>query len=251
MRPVKNFPSLFFERMMNLKRILVLNGSCRYQGSTQFFLESLFNNLDSKEYKVQYLFCRDFNKMRLNPNTLYDISYTQRNGDSKIYELEEMILKSDCFVVASPVYMHNISSDLKLILEKLSTWSHTLRLDGKPCLVLSTCNSNGNTTVTGYLCKVLTSMGGKVIANCNALEYQLRDKKWVTSVRKQIQKRINDKSLFYHSSSSAIEEVFIILKKVIELREKSGDESEEVMYWKTNNLINFETFQEYLTWKGN
>ncbi|ROV59925.1 hypothetical protein EGO58_11250, partial [Limosilactobacillus reuteri] len=140
--------------MMNLKRILVLNGSCRYQGSTQFFLESLFNNLDSKEYKVQYLFCRDFNKMRLNPNTLYDISYTQRNGDSKIYELEEMILKSDCFVVASPVYMHNISSDLKLILEKLSTWSHTLRLDGKPCLVLSTCNSNGNTTVTGYLCRL-------------------------------------------------------------------------------------------------
>lgn len=73
--------------------------------------------------------------------------------------LENKILSSDIFIVASPVYLHYMSGDLKMILDRLSWWAHTLRLQGKPVVVLSTNGSNGETSVTEPLSEIMTVMG--------------------------------------------------------------------------------------------
>lgn len=112
-----------------MKKITVLNGSINRQGNTQFFIEEVLKSLPKEEYKIEFLFSEDY-KVGLEYSALYDVSYNQKVLNDNVYELEHTILNSNLLVIASPVYMHNVSSSLKLVLEKLSTWAHILRLDG-------------------------------------------------------------------------------------------------------------------------
>ncbi|MBO8565677.1 NAD(P)H-dependent oxidoreductase, partial [Staphylococcus aureus] len=88
-----------------------------------------------------------------NNNMFIDTNYSLKD-DLKV--LQNKILESDIFIIASPVYIHSMSADLKLFLERSAWWSHTLRLQGKPVIVMSTCSSNGVKTVIEPLSKVIT-----------------------------------------------------------------------------------------------
>ncbi|MCC4358749.1 flavodoxin family protein [Limosilactobacillus reuteri] len=237
-----------------MKKITVLNGSINRQGNTQFFIEEVLKSLPKEEYKIEFLFSEDY-KVGLEYSALYDVSYNQKVLNDNVYELEHTILNSNLLVIASPVYMHNVSSSLKLVLEKLSTWAHILRLDGIPTVVLSTCSSNGDSTVTSYLCKIMSSMGGNIIANCNANSYQLDSENWLKEISLKITKKINDYINLPRKSNDYIEQVFQEMKKIMLVRQdfdkKDTFAAEESKYWMNNNLINYDSFQEYLYQKYN
>lgn len=171
-----------------MRRITVLNGSVNRKGNTQYFIEEILRGIP-KEIDRQFFFASDY-MFPLVYKGLYDPEYSRKVAGDNIYSLQESILESNLLIIASPVYMHNISSNLKLVIEKLSTWSHILRLDGKPVVVLSTCSTNGDTTVTSYLCKVISTMGGNIIANCNANGFQLHDEVWLNDVTNKIRSKI-------------------------------------------------------------
>lgn len=237
-----------------MKRIAVLNGSYIREGNTQFFIKQILSKLPHENYRIKFLYSEDY-KTSLKCWALYDISYSKKVLSDNIYNLEQDILNSDLFVIASPVYMHNISSSLKLTLEKLSTWAHTLRLDGMPTIVLSTCSSNGDSTVTNYLCKIITTMGGNIIANCNANSYQLNDKKWLSEVAIKITNRIEEYINLPRKSNRYSEQVYQEMKQIMSIRiitdEKNTFEKEESNYWKRNDLLSRNSFQDFLNHKYN
>ncbi|KRM00752.1 hypothetical protein LG045_07935 [Limosilactobacillus gastricus] len=236
-----------------MRRITVLNGSVNRKGNTQYFIEEILRGIP-KEIDRQFFFASDY-MFPLVYKGLYDPEYSRKVAGDNIYSLQESILESNLLIIASPVYMHNISSNLKLVIEKLSTWSHILRLDGKPVVVLSTCSTNGDTTVTSYLCKVISTMGGNIIANCNANGFQLHDEVWLNDVTNKIRSKIICSIGNSLQSNYYIEEVFKGMKLI--MNDRIGSDvpnsfaEEESTYWVKSGLINYDSFQKFLDDKYN
>ena len=142
-----------------MKKIFVLIGSRQKDGNTAGFAKQITDRLDKEKFEVEYAYPQDF---KIAPCIGCSKCFVRTECVSKddLEILHNKILESDLFIIASPVYMHYFTADLKLIIDKSSWWAHTLRLQGKPIVVLSTCETNGHKTVIKPLSKIMTYMGG-------------------------------------------------------------------------------------------
>ncbi|SHH08658.1 Multimeric flavodoxin WrbA [Butyrivibrio fibrisolvens DSM 3071] len=237
-----------------MKQIFVLIGSRQKNGNTYKFVKSIEERMGNS-YVMEYAFPQDY---RIEPcigcNTCF--SKCKCVANDELINLQNKILKSDVFVIASPVYLHYFTADLKLILDKCSWWAHTLRLQGKPTVILSTCNSNGNKTVIKALGEIITGMGGNIIATSNAavIPNQINNEEWLDEVASQISERIKEYAELPPQSNKDIEKVFDRMKQVIKLQReyktKLGIDPGEYNYWKNMGMLNYQTFSDYLEKKN-
>ncbi len=85
-------------------------------------------------------------------------------GDEKdqMALLRQKIMSCDALIIASPVYVLHVSSAMKLLVDRLALWTHTMPLLGKPCcVVVTTSRSVGETA--RYLESVFSYMGCSVL----------------------------------------------------------------------------------------
>ncbi len=240
-----------------MKKIFVLIGSRRKNGNTAGFAKRITDRLDKEKFEVEYAFPQDFNIAPcIGCSQCFLRTECVSNDDLRL--LHEKILESDVFIIASPVYMHYFTADLKLIIDKSSWWAHTLRLQGKPVVILSTCGTNGHDTVINALDKLITFMGGNVIAcsNAAALPRQLGNDKWMQEVSEEIANRINKYAYIPHQSNTDLEELFPHMKAAALMQkaqsEEDGysiDEFNEYIYWRDTGMINYDSFDKYLNEK--
>lgn len=234
-----------------MKKVFVLIGSRRREGNTSKFTKSIIEKLNSDEFKIEYAFPQDY---KIKPCIgCHDCFINARCSiKDDINLLQEKILNTDIFIIASPVYLHYITADLKLILDRLSWWAHTLRLQGKPVIILSTCSSNGFTTVIEPMSKIITIMGGNVIATANAAEIpnQINNLEWLKDVSQEIANRINKFAYLPSQSNSFIEKVFsgvkISMIQQEEICQNSNIELGEYKYWKETGMLYYDNFKDYL-----
>ena len=232
---------------IKMKKIFCLVGSRRKNGNTAWFIKNICDKLNTQNFEIEWAFPQDY---RIGPcmgcNSCF--SKTKCIYDDDIHLLQRKILESDIFIIASPVYIHYMTGDLKLILDRTAWWAHTLRLQGKPVVVLSTCSTNGNKTVIEPLSNIITYMGGNVIATANAAEIpdQISNNDWMEEVANEISERIKYYSEKPPQSNPYIEKVFAITKPITEQQIMLGDEYKEGQYWKETGMIQYQTFQEYL-----
>ena len=234
-----------------MKKIVALFVSRRKNGNTVSFVKAILGYLPKDECDIEYIFPQDF---KISPCIGCGNCFEQIQCIAKdeLYILQKKILDSDLLIVASPVYLHYMSADLKLILDKCSWWTHTLRLQGKPTVVLSTCDSNGHRTVIEPLSKIITYMGGNVIATSNASQYpeRLNNNTWLNSVSIEISQRIIRYLYLPPQSNVFLEEYFLQLKKNMKLKSQFFDERKiengEVNYWKNSGMLEYENFSDYL-----
>lgn len=235
-----------------MKKVFVLIGSRRKEGNTVQFIRSVTDKLDNDMYKVEYAFPQDYviNFCDGNDECFIDTDYSL-NDELEI--LQNKILESDILIIGSPVYVHSMAADLKLFIERSAWWVHTLRLQGKPVVVMSTCGSNGIKTVIEPLSEVVTFMGGNVIATANATQIPdlLNDRNWIKEVSEVIINRINKYSKLPPRSNKFLEKVFngskLNILEQLKLEKKVNTDFGELMYWKRTGMINFDSFEEYLT----
>jgi len=234
-----------------MKQIFALIGSRRKEGYTKKFVQDIYNKLDKNEFGIEYAHPQDFNiEFCRGCGQCFVTTKCLLQDDLKI--LQEKILDSDIFIIASPVYLHYMTADLKAILDRMSWWAHTLRLQGKPVVVLSTCSSNGYKTAIEALGKIITFMGGNVIASSNASQMpnQINNKKWLDEVTEEIAQRINKASALEEQSNQYIETVFKSTKSSMLRQEETAKqfsvELGEVKYWRDSGMIDCSSFQEYL-----
>lgn len=235
-----------------MKRITVLNGSRRKNGNTATFVKKILDNLSADEFRIEYIFPQDYTIMPCSGcgSCFNNIRCVNDDG---LTILQNKILTSDLFIIASPVYLHYMTADLKLILDKCSWWTHTFRLCGKPSVILSTCDSNGHKTVLNALSDIITYMGGNVIATANASQIppQLNNEKWLNSVATEIAKRIEKFAYLPPQSNAFLEKYFVSMREVMltrsEFLKKRGVINGEVNYWERTGMVNFKSFAEYLS----
>lgn len=236
-----------------IKKVLILIGSRKENGNTAKFAKNITNFLDHK-YEIEFVFPQDLSLNAIDGSNYYfmDLNY---NATTSLNDLKQKILESDIFIVGSPVYVHSFSSDLKLLIENLASWAHTLRLQGKPTVVLSTCGTNGFNTVIKPLSEVLTFMGANVIATANASQVpnQINNDDWLYEVGSTIAKRIESYARKGPESNNFLEQVFqgsknnILGQKSLQVKhEMKISELGELEFWEKSGMINFDSFQDYL-----
>lgn len=238
-----------------MKKILVLNGSRRRQGNTITFIKAILEKLPEEKFAIEYIFPQDF-KISLCEGCAKCFEKAKCVISDELFILQNKIMECDLFVIASPVYLHYMTADLKKILDRCSWWAHTLRLQGKPVVVLSTCDTNGHQKVVNALGEIMTYMGGNVIASVNASQYpnQLKNDTWMESVANKINERIIKFVGLPPQSNNSLEVCFkgakdnIIIKD--EFLQQHNIENEVVNYWKKTGMINFKNFREYLLYEN-
>lgn len=238
-----------------MKKVFVLIGSRHRDGNTKKLVKRIIENLDKNDFEVEYAFPKDYIiKPCIGCNNCFLTTKCSIRDDIEL--LQEKIITSDVFIIASPVYLHYFTGDLKLILDRLAWWAHTLRLQGKPVVVLSTCSSNGFNTVIKPLSDIITLMGGNVIATSNAAEIpnQINNDKWLDEVTNEIAKRIIKFSCLPPQSNSFLENVFSTCKRIMtvqeELSKSSNEEYGEYNFWRNTEMIKYNSFSDYLKSKN-
>lgn len=238
-----------------MKKIFMLIGSRRKKGNTAKFIKRIVDSLSENEFEVEYAFPQDY---KLKPCTGCNTCFitTQCVSKDELNLLHEKILNADVLIVASPVYLHYMTADLKLILDKSPWWAHTMRLQGKPVVILSTCSSNGHNTVIEPLSKIINMMGGNVIATSNAAQipHQIDNEEWLSDVSNQIANRIGKYAYLPPQSNKFLEQVFSITKLAIlqqvEVSKNNNVEAGEAKFWRETGMLDFNNFADYLASKS-
>ncbi|MEY8458368.1 flavodoxin family protein [Lactococcus ileimucosae] len=235
-----------------MKKIFILNASRRRKGNTTKLISSVTEKL--KDFDIEIAHPQDFNiKTCLGCHKCFIKAGCVQRDDLPL--LAEKILNSDLLILASPVYLHYMTGELKMILDKLAWWAHTLRLQGKPVVLLSTCSTNGQDTVIKPLGEIMNYMGGNVIATANAsmVPDQINNLEWLDSVSEEISSRITKSIIDYPKANIFTEKIFsanrISMLEQVSYFEDNGIKNGELEFWKSSGMLEFETFSEYLAYK--
>lgn len=231
------------------KNILILNGSRQKNGNTAKFIKSIVNRLE--DFSIEIAHPQDFSiEVCKGCNQCFSRLTCIQQDD--LSTLQQKILDSDCLILASPVYLHYMTSELKLILDRCSWWAHTLRLQGKPVVVLSTCASNGHTTVINSIGNIMNIMGGNVIATANAaaIPNQINNTDWLDEVSNTISERIKKYTKLPPQSNSFIERTFSAIRLLMIEEDRyckeNNLENGELEFWRNTGMLKFDSFADYL-----
>lgn len=85
------------------------------------------------------------------------------NIDDCILNYKKQLCEADIIILGSPVYLHQVSGNMKNFIDRIAEWIHIFKLIGKLGIVISTSSNNGNSPVTDYLESVLEYLGTSII----------------------------------------------------------------------------------------
>lgn len=231
------------------KKVFVLNGSRQKNGNTAKFIKSITSKLE--DFSIEIAHPQDFSiKACTGCSQCFIKAKCSQEDDLSI--LQQKILDSDCLILSSPVYLHYMTGELKLILDRLSWWAHTLRLQGKPVVILSTCANNGHTTVIEPIGNAMNFMGGNVIATSNAatVPNQIYNTDWLDEVSNTISQRIKKYTKLPPQSNPFIEKIFSAMRLAMLDQDKHCKEysleNGEVEFWRKTGMLKFDSFADYL-----
>lgn len=154
--------------------------------------------------------------------------------------IEEM-LNADIIILASPVYMHNVSGNMKNFIDRLSIWCHFMKLAGKIGVTISYSRSNGNIFVSDYLTKVMTYWGVAVISNIDYLNINLDTNE--SEAIKKIIDVINKKKKMDVTAQNTI---FNVYKSAFQNLGKKNPDDVEYNYWENSGMLEKNSFEELL-----
>ncbi|WP_270943260.1 flavodoxin family protein [Romboutsia lituseburensis] len=158
--------------------------------------------------------------------------------------IKSKMLSSDLIILASPVYLHNVSGDMKVFIDRISYWSHLLRLSGKAGIVIATSTGNGLDLTANYLHKVITYMGIKALGTFGVVPYYM-NKEIINSIENCaniIKEYLNGMNI---QSDNSLELIFEANKLVME--SQSHLDTVEYKFWKESGLIKCNSFEEVLS----
>lgn len=81
----------------------------------------------------------------------------------QINEIKNQILESELIILSTPIFIDNISGNLKTLFDRLSYWFHTMPLKGKSCIIIISTYRSGVNEVSKYLYKICNFLGLEVV----------------------------------------------------------------------------------------
>lgn len=103
----------------------------------------------------------------LSCGTCFRTGYCAQEKQDGLGEIKEKLLDADCIILASPVYAGMVSGDMKILVDRLSGWLHTMPLIGKSAVLLSTADSNHGDGAVSYMRRIIETMGAVALCEKN------------------------------------------------------------------------------------
>lgn len=238
-----------------MKNVFALVGSRSFKKTTYKFVEDIILHINKIE-KINYQI-KSINELDIDPCTgcssCFKLGHCRLNDGLSL--LQEKILSADLFIISAPVYMHGMPGEMKNIIDRLATWAHTLRLAGKDILIVSTCDSNGHTTVVDDLHLNMLHMGGRVIGKYVGTKYipdglASDSEIMLLDNAKELLPSIVNKTLENWkselSSNKFNESLFGTYRRNQKMLLDMGESTGETEYWIKSGMINCENYQDYL-----
>lgn len=154
-------------------------------------------------------------------------------------DLKEALLQSDISFIISPVYFHQVSGTMKVFIDRLSYWTHLMRLVGKTAVTVSVSSNNGNDYVNFYLNKFMTALGTIVLSNISLL----MDEDTPDEAEQKIICGIEEAFRKIRSNDLKVNQNQEILFSVMGKNYKNAAEGVEYKFWHDNNYFKYATFQ--------
>ncbi len=230
-----------------MKKIVTIFGSRNKKSRTVKYTQKLIEEISvDKEYqniildptKYNLNACIGCKKCFSSGSCFLD---NRKDDDGKFIKKE--LIESDLIIISSPVYAHNVSSDIKLMIDRLSYWLHIFKLLGKPVVILTTTDTNGEFYVNDYLTRIFEYMGAIVVKKDTFFSYDSEDE--INEKIKQYRMCIID-VLSNHKKleASATQESFFQQLKYTYLFFPA--EHAEYKHWKINGYLDANSFSEIL-----
>ncbi|PTI89131.1 NAD(P)H-dependent oxidoreductase [Mammaliicoccus vitulinus] len=148
---------------------------------------------------------------------------------------------ADFVIFCTPVYSHNVSGDIKILIDRLSYWGHIFKLLGKSGLTVTVADSNGFIQVDEYIDKILTGFGVDVVDNIILTRKDDVQKFDYLPLIEDIVETFQPN--YKIKVSTFTESQFKSYKSSIQ---KQPHENFEYRYWSENKLFYSETLQDYV-----
>lgn len=237
-----------------MKKIFAYIGSAKGTSSNTYRLTKIMLDkaLELSENKAEYeiITSKDIYIKRCSEcrNCFYNMECSLDKIDNmKI--LKEKLLEADIIIFGSGVFFHQVKSDMKLFIDRITSWAHVFKLAGKVGIPISTSGSNGNEHADLYLKKVMASLGMQIASSCTCTtEYpnQLEDDCFIKNnvwkcaeiISEYIDEKREVKSSIFH------ENLFKTFKNIYIEQEKYG--SIEAKYWRENGYFECDNYYELI-----
>lgn len=221
---------------------------------------------NSATYKIAHKIAKDLNNNGINVDSkffiLSDLKINKCLGctscflkcdscakfDDDMKEIEEAMIEADFIILGSPVYAHNVTGDMKVFIDRLSSFLHIMKFAGKYGVTISTSSSNGNVYVDQYLLKIMESLGIKVIDQISYMSIKGFNQKNFSKCINKIVNILSNKTSI--ESSELQEQFFKTYKKAYYESYKNTImyddklKNQEALYWYNNGYFNFNSFEE-------
>ena len=143
--------------------IIGILGSPRGKNSlTLKLLDSALNGAEDAGADIEFI---DVARMNIRTCKSCGVCYVTGKCSQKdeFQEVYEKVIDADGIVFASPVYFNNISSQLKLFIDRTGDAKHCMRFLGKYAMSVATANNSSVDDTIRYMNSYLTGNGAYVI----------------------------------------------------------------------------------------
>ncbi len=213
-------------------------------------------NEDSRIYRLtDYITNVLKEDLHVNYRTPFNTSMFPHNGNTEYYEtgvhlqdkqddinlVKKEILDSDLIVLATPVYCHMASSAMVVFIERVfSNWVHLFRILGKPYIIITTSESNGNNKAYSYIDNNLEIAGGMSLGHFPFKNIDTDEKERLEDLIKVAKDVIDQGSSI--SITDKQESAFQTYKYVLG---QYDFENYERKYWESNKLMQADSLNDF------
>ena len=87
------------------------------------------------------------------------VDHIELNGLDDSARVKKAIERCDYLILGSPTYGHNVSGDMKILMDRLTYWGHLFHLAGKPGMAMVSATTNGFLEVGELMERFMESLG--------------------------------------------------------------------------------------------
>lgn len=172
------------------------------------------------------------------------IDHVELSGMDDSARVKQLIERCNYLILGSPTYGHNVSGDMKNLMDRLTYWGHLFYLAGKPGMSMVSATTNGFFTVGELLERFMESLGIIIGETAYNTTFTPFDEPAARSVAEDIVHALeNAHAGVVPEPSEGQELAFQSYKRDYSQRDGSDAESR---YWREHGMFDCTCLRDYL-----
>lgn len=226
-------------------KIFVYCGSPKGENSTGYrFIKKVEHYLnEANEIFSMKIFTAGTLEIKESDGEAMEFSNGKTLYEDDMLMLENAMLDSNLIIFISPVYAHNVSTQMKKFLDRIAYWMHLYKLSGRMGYIVSVSSNNGNDYVNDYLKRMMEYLGLYVLGATSIQTTQIgKDEKILDSYARFLSNKIVLSEKLETIEIPHMQEQIFQLQKTKYMEQAQVDF--EKNYWIEQGYFDYKSFEE-------